>query len=634
MLQCLHRISLRCAARRVGCETMKLLKQMGILPGRGSRVRAAGRMLTLAGCIGIAAGVGAVAFQWITGYVADFALAGVAGYSESASSAESATPWLLLVVLPAGGLLSGFLVYKFAPEAAGPGLGDAIDAYHNRRGEIRARVPLVKILASAITLGTGGSGGREGPIGQVGAGIGSYFASRLKLSTHERRALLAAGMGAGIGAVFRAPLAGAIFAVEILYTDPDFETEAMIPAFFATTVAYSVSSMAFGVAPILHIEHMTKFDTPILLVPLTVLAGVMVILSWAYTKCLHGVESFFSRLPCPNHIKPGIGALAAGLVAVAAYICLAGSGREVQHRSLSVLSYGYGFLQTLLRHGPGESMTLPVMLLLVVGFGKVLTTSLTIGSGGAAGVFGPSMVIGGATGAVVGLLFHNWMPSVVTRIDIFVILGMAAFFAASANTPVSTLIMVSEITGSHALLLPSMWVCALAYLLSKGWSLFNQQVARRTLSPAHRSELAVDVLEGLTVADAWKQTAEEIITVPKDMLLSHVAALITGTRQSCFPVVDTCGGMCGYFSLNDIRYFLYDQTAGELVRAEELATTDVQPLTREEELSEAIGRFAQTSYDELPIAESLGSTTIIGLLRRPDVIAVYRSRLAEMQGEE
>ena len=211
---------------------------------------------------------------------------------------------------------------------------------------------------------------------------------------------------------------------------------------------------------------------------------------------------------------------------------------------------------------------------------------------------------------------------------------MAAFFAAAANTPVSTLIMVSEITGSHALLLPSMWVCALAYLLSTGWSLYSQQLARRALSPAHRSELAVDVLEGLTVTDGWKQTGEELITIPKDMLLSHVAAKIAGTRQSCFPVVNADGRMCGYFSLNDIRYFLYDQTAGELVRVEKLAATDIQPLTPQDELSDAIGRFAQTSYDELPIAESLGSTTIIGLLRRSDVIALYRSRLAEMRAEE
>ena len=244
------------------------------------------------------------------------------------------------------------------------------------------------------------------------------------------------------------------------------------------------------------------------------------------------------------------------------------------------------------------------------------------------------MVIGGAMGAIVGLAFQLWMPTVVTRIDIFVILGMAGFFAASANTPVSTLIMISEITGSYALMLPSMWVCALAYLLSRGWSLYRHQVPSRVDSPAHRGELIVDVLAGVKVRDAWEPSDdEEMVTIPRDMTLSDVAVKVASSRQNCFPVVDEEGRMCGYFSLEDVRYFLYDREAGRLAKIRDIAATDVEPLTLQVALATAMDRFAQSSYDELPIVEADSPGRVIGLLGRRRVITIYRANLARIRAE-
>jgi CIC family chloride channel protein len=208
----------------------------------GLELKSTGKWFVLSGLIGIVAGLGAITFQFLIQLVVHFALGNIAGYTPQETAGERSSfqhaatefrPWLIVVVMITGGAVSGFLVYTFAPEAEGHGTDAAIDAFHNKRGYIRPQVPVIKTLASAITLGTGGSGGREGPIAQIGAGFGSFLATRLKLPARDRRIMLAAGMGAGIGAIFRAPLAGAIFAGEILYSSADLEADVLVPSAIA-----------------------------------------------------------------------------------------------------------------------------------------------------------------------------------------------------------------------------------------------------------------------------------------------------------------------------------------------------------------------------------------------------------------
>ncbi len=606
-----------------------------------SRMWEVSKLIVLAGAVGVVAGLGAIAFHGLCHIVSHYALAHGAGYHPDGPAGEMKIldklvppvhthliPLMLLVIPTIGGLISGVLIYTLAPEAEGHGTDAAIDAYHNKRGIIRARVPILKLIASAITLGTGGSGGREGPIAQIGAGFGSFLATKLKLPDRERRILLAAGVGAGIGAIFHAPLAGAIFAIEVLYRDPDFEADALIPSFISTTVAYSVFGLVFGFHP-LFVVGPVSFNNPMLLLPLAVLAGVMVFASLGYVKCFYGLHDLFQKLKIPNHLKPAIGAFATGVIALAAYYVLKGFGSDVQDDGLSVLSFGYGFLQKLLVMDIPSGMTGAIILLLIVGLGKILTTSLTIGSGGSGGVFGPSMVIGGALGGLVGILFHHWMPHVVTRVDVFVILGMASFFAAAANTPVSTLIMVSEMTASYMLLLPSMWVCALAYILSGRWSIYREQVNSRIDSPAHKGDLIVDILEELSVRDAWK-AKRAVKTIPAHTLLSNMESIITDSTQNCFPVVNEDGTYYGIFSLNDIRKYLYNSEFAVLANAQDLASTSPNPLFLDTNLSSAMGQFAHSKLDELPIIDPK-TNHVIGALRRRDIIAEYSARLIKMK---
>ncbi len=601
-----------------------------------------GKGIVFAATVGVVAGIGAIVFHALRELVAYGTLDFIAGYRPGGSAGEgvlfhliSSTqfrPWLLLFVPALGGMVGGWLVYTFAPETEGHGTDAAIDAYHHKRGTIRLRVPLIKTLASAITLGTGGSGGQEGPIAQIGAGFGSSFATALGLSDRQRRSLLAAGLGAGIGAIFHAPLAGAIFATEVLYRDPDFESENLIPALISTTVAYNVYSMVFGFQPLFEVQAM-QFDNPYLLMPLTVMAVAMAIASMVYVRCFYGAHRLFGRLKIPKIYKPACGGLMTGGLAVSMYYALETLGPVAQRDALSVLSVGYGYLQKVLNP---EGSALLVTVLLVVGVGKIITTSLTIGAGGSGGVFGPSMVIGGALGALVAMAFQQILPQASAwwgvRMDVFVILGMASFFAAAANTPVSTLIMVSEMTGSYALLLPAMWVCAVAYLLGRGTTIFAQQVPSRVDSPAHRGDFIVDVLAGLTVRDAMEQTTSSFRTVPVGMPLSEIVRMITGTRQTCFPVVDDQDQYYGVFGFNDIRQFLYDRDGvGDLAVAQDLARSGRAPFTPQTDLSSAIRRFASGQDEEWPVVEATGPGRVIGLVRRQDVIAAYSSRLLTMR---
>src|SRR6185369_5889264 len=260
------------------------------------------------------------------------------------STTTAFNPWLLLLVPVLGGLVSGYLVYKFAPEAEGHGTDSVIAAYHHKQGQIRPRVPLIKLIASAITLGTGGSGGREGPIAQIGAGFGSLLSNLLRLRPAERRILLAAGMGAGIAAIFRAPLAGALFAAEVLYRAPEFEPEVILPACIASVVAYSTFGLFFGWEPLFHTPPLA-FSNAWQLVPYAVLALLMALLAMVYTRTFYGLTYLFRKLPLRRSLRPAVGAALTGLVGLSLYFLL-----KKDARALSVLSFGYGILQDGLAH--------------------------------------------------------------------------------------------------------------------------------------------------------------------------------------------------------------------------------------------------------------------------------------------
>ena len=567
--------------------------------------------------IGLIAGTGSIVFHYLCLLGSHYFMDMLAGYRPPTPAGEhhifppTGVPfsrWIMLILPAVGGIFSGWLVYTFAPEAEGHGTDAAIDAFHNKGGVIRGRVPFVKTLASALTLTTGGSGGREGPIAQIGAGFGSFLATRLNLSDRERRIMMAAGIGAGVGSIFRAPLAGALFAAEVLYRDPEFESEVIIPAGISSVVAYCVFCLEFGWGSLFDSPDFV-FRNPLELGPYLVLALVLVATGVLYVKAFYGVAELFHRWHIPNHIKPAIGGLCTGIIGFFLPQCLA---------------FGYGYTQQAINN------QLPILFLLALAIGKIFTTSFSIGSGGSGGVFGPSIVIGGAMGGVVGRLFQVWMPAVVTEPGAFVVVGMAGFFTAVSNTPISTIIFISEMSNSYHLLLPSLAVCAATYLAARRWTIYQTQVKSRINSAAHSGEFFVDILQTIHVKDLVA-VVKKVEMIPEGMPFLEFKKYFAETKQHYFPVKDGSGRLTGIFSSTDIRGVLFAPEIEHLVVVNDIATTDIIMITLGEDLNSVLQKFTERNIDSLPVVREDDAGVLIGMLSRRDVIAYYNQRVQELK---
>jgi CIC family chloride channel protein len=574
-----------------------------------------GHVVTLSILVGVVAGLGAVAFSVMMDQVNTNVIVRGAGYVMPKPGAEGGTAirkpparrWFLVLAPAIGGLLSGVLIYSLAPEAEGHGTDSVVDAFHRHRGVIRGRVPFIKTIASCLTIGTGGSAGREGPIGQIGAGFASALAGLLKTSDRDRRLLMIAGAGAGIGAIFRAPLGGALFAVEVLYRDADFESAAIVPAFVAAIIAYSVYSGITGVwGPMFDVPPL-QFLHPLEL-PFFVLLGIGCVLTGSlYVKVFYWLRDGFRRIPIPNHFKPALGGLAVGVI-----------GLFVPQ----ILGMGYGWAQLAI---DGK---MAVQLALVILFLKMVTTGLTIGSGGSGGVFAPSMVIGGMLGSASAVLFHKLAPNVITQPAAFVLVGMAAFFAGAAKVPVSSLVMVSEMTGGYGLLVPLMLSNAIAFLFTpRSISIYEKQVNSRAESGAHEGEFFFDVLERIQVSECLKGGTAPI-TFFRGAPLAEVMPVVSDADQPVFPVLNADSSLFGIFDMDDIRLLLGAHAlAPGLVVAEDLCFRGFTVITPGETLSAALRKLRKTKLEAIPVVESGNSQVLRGIISRRDISNAYHDYL-------
>lgn len=575
-----------------------------------------GTLLLLCAAVGVIAGLGAAGFHYLLAYSKHLALDGLAGYRPSGPAgevplfAETARPLsrLVLLALPAlGGLISGIIVHLIAPEAEGHGTDAAIDAYHFRDGKIRTRVPFVKAIASAITMGTGGSAGREGPIAQIGAGLGSALASWLALSARQRRTIMVAGMGAGIGAIFRAPLAGALFAAEVLYRDMDLEPEVVAPAILSSIVAYSTFGAIFGWHALFETPSF-RFRTPLELGPYLALGLVVAIGGRTYPQVFYGVRDRFKQLAVPTWFKPALGGLIVGVI-----------GLFVPE----ALSTGFGVVQDAVRgHGT-------VATLLIIAVAKMLTTSFTVASGGSGGVFGPAVVIGGALGGAVGLLFHAWDPALVPDPGAFAMVGMAGFFSAAAHVPISTVIMVSEMTGNYHLLVPTMFVCMLGFLLVRRHSIYEKQLPTRAASPAHQRAIIRTLLDRTTVNDILAlRPSSPPEPVSERTKLPVLIERFASSGYNCLPVLDDDGTLTGAVSLKVVQQALSHRAAlANLVIARDLATHAIT-VTREQSLYSALAKMSRYECKDLLVVENQAKQPkVVAVLTSGDINAIYDEQI-------
>jgi CIC family chloride channel protein len=430
------------------------------------------RLLLEVVVLGIIGALAARLFTWMLRLSGTIFLGWIAGYQPPGLPNDGGVLratigphglWLIPLSTTLGGLISGFLVYTFAPEAEGHGTDAAVAAFHRTAGYIRARVAPVKMVASAITIGSGGAAGREGPIALITAAMGSLYATLLKRSEKERSTLLLAGMAAGLSAIFRTPIGTAVFAIEVLYGGMEFETGALLYTLVASGVAYTVNSIFVGFQPLFSLKgvappHLSQYGWYLAMGALSGL--VATILPMGFYK----MRDAFHKLPIPPWTKPALGGLGVGLLAL---------------KLPQVLGGGYGWIQLAMR---GE-LALTLLLLLVGA--KLLAFALTVSSGGSGGVFAPSLFVGAMLGGACATLFHQ--PSA-----IFVVVGMAAVFGAAARVPIATMLMVTEMAGGYQLLVPAGSAVMVSYLLQlqlsrglKYGSLYEAQVPFREDSPAH-----------------------------------------------------------------------------------------------------------------------------------------------------
>lgn len=537
-------------------------------------LRIVGRTLLHAALVGVAAGLMGAAFFAALELVQRLVLELFAGYRVLRAAGETFVPeleaghpfrWWLLLFLPAVGALGSGLVSQLAPETRGGG-GDAmINAFHKQEGVIRTRVAGVKALASLLTLGTGGAGGREGPTMQIGGALGSWVGRLLAVSVAERRILMVAGVAAGISAVFRTPLGAALLAVEVLYRD-DFESDALIPAVLASVTAYSVVIAIFGESTLFaHFGHYPFIIKHLWLYGL--LALLVTVVANVFLTSLRSVQGVAERLPVPGWAKPALGGGALGIFCVP-IILFVGWRIGQPGQGVGLLGGGYGAVQLAIT---GETW-MPggwagVGLLLFLCFSKIIASSLTIGTGGSAGDFAPSLVIGGLFGGAFGRAAQ--MITGDPRIDpgAFALVAMGTFYGGVAHAPLSSLVLVCELAGSYDLLVPLMLAEGIAFVALRKKSLYRAQVPTQRESPVHHTP-SLDLLETARVAQVMRPCSLSGVPVlppdqrvsPDDNLRSATETLLKHKLRE-IPVIDGAGQIVGLLDEADVsRYYLQATT--------------------------------------------------------------------------
>ena len=572
------------------------------------------KWLVLGVLIGSMAGVGAIVFYGALVACTHFFLGVLAGYHVPTPTGEgghraSATftrPWAIPLVVGVGALLGAVLVFRFAPEAEGHGTDAAISAVHHNPRGIRFRAVMVKIVASTLTIGSGGSGGREGPTGQISAGFASLLARELDLSPADARIAVVTGIGSGIGAIFGAPLGGAVLATEILYRD-DFDAEALLPSFVASLVGYVIFAAAVGFTPLFGFAASYRFTEPAQLLWFALIGVLGGLIGLLYAKSFYGIADLFGRIPLPRWVRPAIGGLIVGLIALAIP---------------EVLGTGYGWIQQGLGH---QLLSLPLWIVLILPFARIIATSLSIGSGGSGGIFGPGMVIGAFIGASVWRLFDPIVPSMGHDPAPYVIVGMMCCFGGISRAPLAVMLMVAEMTGSLSILGPAMIAVGLAWFIVRRSddTIYRSQLKSRADAPAQRLLVGMPVLSSVPVRQAM---------APPRLVISGGISVARARRQlveqglAGAPVVDGEGRFEGTLWLDGLEAVGLKGEQG----IEALVETTAPTVSESAHLDVAVEAMAIATRHWVPVLD--GERRVVGTVATSDIVRGYRlGLLASLQ---
>lgn len=496
-----------------------------------------------------------------------------------------------------GGLIVGVLVEKFAFEAKGHGVPEVMEAIYLRSGIIRKRVAFIKILASSITIGSGGSAGREGPIAQIGAAMGSTIGQILHLSSKDIRLLVMCGLSAGIAGTFNTPLGGALFGLEVLYRG--IEPFDAIPIIIAVVSGTAVATIYLGMQPAFKISNLT-FNNPIELIFYATLGIIFGFISLVWVKIFYFFEEIFSKLKIKSEIKPAVGAFLAGFMGM----FMSGYG---------VLGVGYEGIEMAL------AGALPLTLLLTLGLIKMLTTSLTIGSGNSGGIFAPSLYIGCMLGGFLGVIFKQISPQIVTQSTAYCLAGMAALFAGIAQAPLTVIIMIPEMCNNYSLLLPTMISSSISYFIAwtfmKGSSIYTLKLEKRGV---HIKVGRPEILDMILVKEVMNK---KIITVRADTPVSLLEIMIYETGHIGFPVIKQ-GKLIGFVTIEDVKK-VKDKDKSR-IKVEEIASKKLIVAYPDENLSSVITKMYKYNVGRLPVVDRENHSKLLGIISKTDILLAYK----------
>jgi CIC family chloride channel protein len=554
--------------------------------------------LTLSVIVGAIAGLGAVAFRWlISSFQSLF-------FSNGATYLGFMGQYHVILIPAAGGLIVGLLVYFLAREAKGHGVPEVMEAVAVRGGRIRPRVAVIKALASSICIGSGGSVGREGPIVQIGSSMGSTIGQWLRLSDDWVRTLVACGAAGGISATFNTPIGGVFFAMEIIlgrFVTPRFGF-VVISSVVAEFVAYIFlgSQPSFDVIPYSMVSYWE-------LLPYVLLGVLAALAATAFIRLLYKFEDLFDAWHFPEYLKPVIGGIGIGLIGLYSYDLFGvGYGDVFWVSTMSVN-------QALL----GEIALQSLVILLLL---KIVATSLTLGSGGSGGIFAPSLFIGAMLGGALGTAAHQFFPTLTTTSGAYVLVGMAAVFAAATRAPFTAIIMLFEMTRDYNIILPLMIAVVISTAISRGLNretIYTLKLVRRGVD-IHQLDQASPLRE-VSVEEAMTR---DFPTVPPTMPVRQLVTKLRRSGHHGFPVVNEKGEFIGVVTLADVEGAMPIAGSSDLT-VNDIASKSVIVAYPDEYVHDVFVKLGSRDIGRIPVVARDNPKRLLGVLRRHDVVAAY-----------
>ncbi len=551
--------------------------------------------------VGLATAGGALGFRALIGYF-NHLFFGLTDQRLSQALGGGFKYWLPIIPM-IGGLLVGPIVYRFAKEARGHGVPEVMNAIARLGGIIRPRVAAAKAVASAICIGSGGSAGREGPIVQIGSALGSTIGQYLRLSEDRIKVLVGCGAAAGISSVFNAPIAGVMFSVEIILGD--FTIATFSPVLVSSVVASVLTRTALGNHPAFELPGyslVSAWEIPLYMV-MGVILGVVAVL---FTRSLDVVEDFFERLKMPDILKPALGGLLLGSVAIF---------------FPQILADGYDTIRLSLN---GQIVVWLLVVLIVL---KILATSLTLGSGNSGGIFAPSLFMGAMTGGAFGALANKIFPSATANSGAYALVGMAGLVAGTTHAPMTALLIIFEMTNDYRIVLPLMVTVAVASMVAR--LLFSNSIY--TIKLAKRG---IDIRSGRDINVLKAHRAAEVLVAEYGSIAmsSTIPAILTKmeeSRESDLIVADGEGHLQGLVSFQDLRGLITKRELDTLAVAYDFVHREIEAVTAETDLELVMNAFNVRGTRLLPVVDNKTSNKVIGIIRKDDLIEFYNQKLVE-----